>query len=123
MQDLRDTRIEPLITKSYRVLSANLPLHPLPLCSIPRQGRRRSKRAKLPVAHAFSGSATVGKRKRKSRGPSFGAHRRRRGAGAAGIKGQRRRLGSGSRGGGGQAAAARAAELEHARGQAQAAAR
>jgi hypothetical protein len=85
MQDLRDTRIAPLITKFYRGLSANLPPHPLPLCSIPRQGRWRSKRAKLSAAHAFSSSATVGKRKRESRGPSFGSHRRRRGAGAAGI--------------------------------------
>jgi hypothetical protein len=33
MQDLRDTRVGPLITKFNRGLSANLPLHLLPLAT------------------------------------------------------------------------------------------
>jgi hypothetical protein len=42
MQDLQDTRIEPLITKFNRGLSANLPLHLLPLTEwTEQQGGRR----------------------------------------------------------------------------------
>jgi hypothetical protein len=73
------------VTKKDKGLSAKSSLHPLPLCTIPRQGRRRSRRAKSPTTQAFSGPAVVGKRKRESWGPSLGAHQGGRPTTMAGI--------------------------------------